>query len=463
MKQLLSHPGFYLLLAFVLLIIVPMSTVGELWATAIIAFIAGLLALGWDKSPPVLAWVIAINMLTIFADITLIELNNADWVYIGLEPKLPDAITRSSCAIAFLAIGMRCGLLVGQKWFGYPVVVSQDHEEAAPYPALRITAVYFAFLPVSALLASLGNTMPGLIQQIYVFGLLKFVLIYMLAAVVIASKRNGYLLFIVIATEIVLGSVSGWSSYKEGFFVVLIALAASSRRFTLGNILGAITGTAMIIYLSLAWSAVKAEFRSTVDRSDIQTALAWVAGKYFNGDIDFAAATVALLDRVGYNKFYAAVLNADTDALQGIYLRALLHVVTPRILFPEKEILDDSLQTAQAIGLRIEKNTSIGLGYIAQAQIDFGFPGLLLPMIVLGAILGSIYAYFLTRSTPRLIREAFAVACLFNSLQFAGNIDKQFGFMIMTLLVFAFILRFGGAFLHWWLADSPVAMQGRTY
>jgi len=309
----------------------------------------------------------------------------------------------------------------------------------------------------------IGQIAPGLSQPAYVFGLLKFALIYMLAARVFATGRDTLLLVLVIVVEILTGSIGGWASYKEGFFVVMIALATTSRRFSFQQVGLAVAGFGAMLYLSLGWTAVKKEFRSNIVGSDAGTSLAWLADKYFSGELDFVAAAVDLLDRIGYNKFYAMIINANTDSLQGIYNRALLHILTPRALFPDKAVLDDSAQTAQALGWSIDDNTSIGLGYIAQAHIDFGFPGLLLPMVALGAIVGAIYAYFLTRPAPPLIREAFAVACLFNALAFAGNIDKQLGGLIWALLVLAFALRYSGAILDRWLGNRGAVMRGGFY
>lgn len=464
MRRVLSSPSFCLLLALGLFLIVLPSSVPLLWATSIVAFIAALAGLGWHLAPPVLAWLIAINMLTIWADIATIELNNGGWTFTGVQANLPDAIVRSSCAIAFLAIGMRCGLFLGRELFGYRRNVLQDQAASvAPYSAHRISLAYVAFLPALIVVGIIGQTMPVLSQPAYMFKLLKFVLIYLLAARVFVTGRNTYLLVLVIAAEIVIGSIDGWAHYKEGFFIVLIALAACSRRFTFKQVAFALAGIAAMLYLSLAWTAVKKEFRTRIAGSDASTSLAWLADKYFGGELDFATAAVDLLDRVGYNKFYAMIMNANTDDMQGIYQRALLHIVTPRVFFPDKAVLDDSAQTAEALGWLIDEDTSIGLGYVAQAHIDFGFPGLLIPMIALGAVIGAIYAYFLTRPAPPLIREAFAVACLFNALAFAGNIDKQLGGMIWALLVLALALRYGVSTLHWWIGDSPQVMQGRPY
>ncbi len=462
MRRVLTNAYLCFPLAVLLLILVVASSVSELWIISILAFIAALIAIGWHKAPPVLVWMIAINMLSIWADIATIEIYNAGWDYGVIVYTFPDAIIQSSCAMIFLSIGIRGGLIIGGSMFRYRLSTPNDQMgTAAPYSVHRIALAYILVQPVTALLGIIGQAVPGLAQPTYAFSLLKFTLIYMLAAKIFATGRHFLLLTVVIVAEIVIGSTGFWASYKEGFFIVLIALAANSRSFTRKQAVLAFTGVAVVLYISIAWTAVKKEYRADIVANGPWASFVWLAEKYTSAEFDFTTATVDLLSRVGYTKYYAMVMTANTDAEEGIYKRALLHIVTPRLFFPDKAILDDSAQTTRVLGLRIDSKTSIGLGYVAQAYIDFGFPGLLIPMVVLGMIVGSIYTYFVTRRAPQLIREGFAVACLFNSLAFAGNIDKEFGGLITAFLVLALTLRYGAAILHRQLENKPRNTQVR--
>ena len=68
-------------------------------------------------------------------------------------------------------------------------------------------------------------------------------------------------------------------------------------------------------------------------------------------------------------------------------------------------------------------------------------PGLLLPMVALGGLVGLVYWYFRTRPAPAVLCEAFAVGCLFNAFAFEGNIDKQLGGFITAFLVMMLVMR----------------------
>jgi hypothetical protein len=95
------------------------------------------------------------------------------------------------------------------------------------------------------------------------------------------------------------------------------------------------------------------------------------------------------------------------------------------------------------LGISIAPGTSVGVGYVAQAEVDFGFPGLLIPMAMIGGLLGLCWQYFVTRPVPHLLREAFGVATLFLCFQFGENIDKALGSLLTAWIGMALILRVG--------------------
>jgi hypothetical protein len=83
---------------------------------------------------------------------------------------------------------------------------------------------------------------------------------------------------------------------------------------------------------------------------------------------------------------------------------ALMHLVTPRILFPEKETLpSDSEMVRKFSGIFVagtEQNTSIAFGYAAESYVDFGIPLMFLPSLLFGTAMGLVY-----RLVFRLLRH----------------------------------------------------------
>jgi hypothetical protein len=124
-------------------------------------------------------------------------------------------------------------------------------------------------------------------------------------------------------------------------------------------------------------------------------------------------------------------------------------------LFPDKAALDDSKITTALTGIRIDENTSVGVGYIAEAQVDFGFPGLLLPMLAIGFMLGLATEYFMARPVPALVRQGFAAATSFHVFFFEVDIDKGLGAFITGWLAMALVLKFGYPLIATWLTGAP--------
>ena len=108
-----------------------------------------------------------------------------------------------------------------------------------------------------------------------------------------------------------------------------------------------------------------------------------------------------LAQRWGYVDFLAATMRNvpahvpyENGALIGA---AVMHVIEPRLLFPDKPRLDDNQLTAKYAGFRLDartsSGTSVGLGYVAELYIDFGVPGTIVVMFVLGFLGGRCFRF----------------------------------------------------------------------
>ena len=447
--------GTVLVVAFAIaaLLVDLMSAVPLLWLGSLAAFLFALIVLGWDRATPVLVFLIAINMFSIWADNFNIDLTEHG---LGLYPVVRnqnEAILHSSAAMAILALGMMVGqqFKKGIRDGGQPANLA----EALAYSPSRIAFLYFAFIPLAKIISVIGSSLPGVSAWAYTFVLLKFGLIYWLALSVFTANRQYIWLVGVLISELIVGSMGFYSDYKDGFFVVLIALAESKRRLPARQLVLALAGIIVIIYMSLIWTAVKPEYRAHIYKLGTGNSIVWLANKYADPNLASWHAASTLLARIGYTKFYAMVLDRDTSEFRGIYERAV-ESLEPRLLFPKKSALNDSVLTNAVLDWKINtRTTSIGLGYVAQAYIDFGFPGLLLPIFVLGTIVGAMYTYFLTRPAPAFLCKAFGVGCLFVSFRFETDIDKALGGLFIGFLISAITLHFGKSLLLRIAAREP--------
>jgi hypothetical protein len=432
-----------------------------LWVVCVVTLPIAVWLLGGKQAYPVLLWLIGITWLQITSDVVSADLTGIVLSETWLGPYRETAIWWSSCAALALAFGMRSGTRLGE-WIFRSVAPSGNRSLAegdGGVSLYRIVACYFVSLACIRVLGSFANFAPIISQPVLALTLVKFVFVYVLAAKVFRSNHGYNWLILVSLVELVIGLTGFFSSYKEAFIIIFIALAASRRSLNASRLTVAVTSAVVVVWASLVWTAVKQEYRYQVFTNSLEERLDWMGQRFFGDiNINYDKALIDLFARIGYTELYARVLERqDIGAIPNrlnFYVSAIQHILTPRILFPDKPILDDSLVTRALVGIRISEGTSIGVGLVAQAHVDFGFPGLLLPMLLIGVMTGLVAKYFMTRPAPLIIREGFTTATLFLAFPFAANIDKALGGFIIGCLVMGLVLKFGYPRITIWLAGS---------
>ena len=133
---------------------------------------------------------------------------------------------------------------------------------------------------------------------------------------------------------------------------------------------------------------------------------------------------------------------------------AITHVITPRFLFPDKKVLDDSARARRFTGIRLsgmEEGTSIGIGYMAESYADFGNLGMFFPIYLLGLFLGRIYQNFCLNKHTALLGAAIATAIIFSVIQaFATSNVKIVGSLIVLCLAYVSLnAAFGKGLVRW--------------
>jgi hypothetical protein len=431
----------------------------ELWGACLLTLPVGVWLLGGKQAYRVLLWVFFVNWLQVVSTIVAADLTGSVISHGYHGTYAVEAIIYSLCAILVLALGVRWGTQLGQWLFRFSVRRTGGSLAGDEYRVRlkRVILCYFGSLAMAQALGIVARNVPGLAQPVLALSLIKFVCLYLIAAMVFESGRGNGWLILVTVLEMVTGLVGFFSAYKDSIIVILIALASSGRRMTVRMWIFGVVALVAVFWASLFWNTVKQEYRQQVVGSPIEERLAWMKQKSL-GNINYDHALVLLFQRIGYTGLYAHVIaREDVGSLprgMNYYASAVQHVLTPRVLFPDKQALNDSKLTTALLGLKITGETSIGVGYIAEAHVDFGFPGLLLPMLVIGVMLGMSAKYFMTRSVPLIVREAFTTAALFLAFPYATNIDKALGGFITSFLVMALVLKFAYPAVARWLGGS---------
>jgi hypothetical protein len=434
---------------------------GALWVACLLALPIAVWLLGGKQAYRVLAWVIAVNWLQIAGTVVAADLSGKTISVGYFGTYNVDAIIYSLCALLLLAFGMRLGTQLGGRLFRLSVrrTCGSPAGDTHRIRQRRLMLTYLVSLGASQTVGHVAYSVPGLTQPILVLGSIKFVCVYLVTLTVLESNRGYGWLAAMSVLETTTGLVGYFADYKDAFIVMLIALASSRRPMGARMWVFGTTALVGVVWLSLGWTAIKQEYRESVVRNPIEVRLEWIAQR-FSGGINYGKAAVKLVQRIGYTDFYADVIaREEAGSLRrdfDYYASAVQLVLTPRFLFPDKEALDDSKKTTALLGIKIPNDTSISVGYVAEAHVDFGFPLLLVPILSIGLMIGGAAKYFMTRAAPLQIREAFTTATLFRVFAYEANIDKALGGFILSFLVMALVLKFAYPMIARWLVGSRV-------
>jgi hypothetical protein len=315
------------------------------------------------------------------------------------------------------------------------------------------------FLAVGCRFASF--VVPALDQPLDAVSRLKVVLLFMLFTTVMMTGRSTNLLWGAVALEIVLGFTGLLSDFR-GVFIYLAMGALAARVPLKGTTVAAGLGCAgFLIFLALFWTSVKAEYRefatASSDSQNVKVAIdarfGYLGNRLLTPDaIDWNLASYALLARLAYTDIFGSVIGVQETAPEAAFVRqwqdAVEHVVKPRFLFPNKAALSDTeVYVRLARGDSSEQvrlGTSISVGYMAENFVDFGFPGMLGGLFVIGLIYGVVIRYFMALKVPWVLREGVVLAFVFsvahNGMEM--SLPKILGATVMFVLVYTLLARF---------------------
>ncbi len=337
---------------------------------------------------------------------------------------------------------------------------ADEFAEHRRWPPIVLFNVYLAMAAVSFFLAPIASLNGGIAQPVQALGSLKYVTMFMLFAAVMSTGKGINLLLLVVLMEIVTGFTGLFSGFKTVFIVLLLTALSLRMSLRIGTVVVGLVTIAVLLGLGVFWTAVKSEYRDVategVDSQTITAGLGTRAdmliGKAVRpGEIEWGEAVDQLVRRIAYIDFFGATIgvveNAPETEVAPRWRDALEHVAKPRLLFPDKAALDDTeiflRYVRDEIGDDSRPGTSISIGYLAENFIDFGFPGMLLPVAVMGLVLGRALRYFMTRPVPWAVREGFITALVLTlGAGMELSLAKFLGSTILVFVVLAVCLKF---------------------
>ncbi|RYE28567.1 MAG: hypothetical protein EOP48_33340 [Sphingobacteriales bacterium] len=199
-----------------------------------------------------------------------------------------------------------------------------------------------------------------------------------------------------------------------------------------------------------------------VSNEDALNKLIDLAGS--TSEVENSDATYSFLDRIQYTYHLAKTMDQVPAILPhengGNIRNSIEFVLIPRILNPNKPRLEATTKTKKYTGLAYlgyEQGVSFSLGYFADCYIDFGYYGMMFPLLILGFILGSSYFYFVRRSSKNLLFNYAVVGAMFMEFT-AFEMDGTYflGRLYATLVTFFLLKLFFFPWLFRYLKANPV-------
>jgi hypothetical protein len=301
--------------------------------------------------------------------------------------------------IVCLTAGITAGRALIAQRFDYP----RDAPRIA-FTTQVLLIAYVVSIVVTATVQQVAWQYSGLTQAILALSFSKLAVLYLLLRRFMQPVFRWQWIAVLLGVEVLLG----FSGYFAGFREPLVMAAIAIRHWALFGVVGAV-----LLSTSIFWMAVRRDYREELDdtlvnatrveRLERMQALSQgMVGSYLEP-------LHQLVDRMWVIYYPALALDRVPNQVQHTDGRligdALMHLVTPRLLFPEKAPLQsDSEMVREYAGRNVagaETGTSIAFGYLAESYVDFGVPWMFIPVLIYAVFVGMAYEVLLRAITYR--------------------------------------------------------------
>ena len=325
------------------------------------------------------------------------------------------------------------------------------------YDPRKIFQVYIVVSIIISATQAVIWLYPNLVQYFFFFFYIKwgFFLVMFISVFKRAPDLKIFLLAIILI-EFVLGLASFFASnFVNIVLFSLIAFVSMNKKISYWQgVIFTLLGV-MLFHMAVLWTASKTSYRSylnqgqavqsvTVSKEDARKKLLELIVKVDANTYNKAIEEV--VNRVGYIQFFAAAVRfvpARVPYEGGrIYLGAVSHFLVPRIINPDKEVLDDSKHTNKYTGLGLSgkaQGTSFSLGSFADAYIDMGPFFMFIPLFIFGFVIGQFFK-FLYRPDLWGIILTGPMFLLVNV--YGSDTVKALGFVLIYFLVITILKRY---------------------
>jgi hypothetical protein len=296
-----------------------------------------------------------------------------------------------------------------------------------------------------------------------------------------AQRRGLKYVLLVAVFEFFKGFAGFFADFKEIFLVLLVGVIAASPKLRPRTLVmaGVLAGT--VLTLGAFWSAIKGDYRKYVSLGSweqvvlvpLEDRLAYIWNRASEADVEtMRSGFDTLVRRLSYVELLSATMRnvpARMPFEDGALIGAtVMHVLQPRLLFPDKPPLPSDTQIAvrySGIGFDVgghAASTSISLGYVAELYVDFGLVGTVGAMFVVGFIFGRAVRYLAALiALPAIVSSGLSLMLMMSVMSFEQALPKMVGAFVTT---FAVLLAVRSFFFPYLLANwgPSAAVRGSS-
>ena len=447
------YQNLFLRILFILLILLSFLSANPLLTILSLLLFAGIIIFFWR---PGVSFIFAFILLWQWLQVT-IKIFYADLINVNINEvsdtgSSEKAILMSMLGLVSLAIGIYLAIRNLK-----PVTLSQLKEEAEKFSVNKIFITYIVFAILNSFISEIMFNYPRLTQILVALLNIKMMIVALLFMITLITQQEKKWMLIIIIIEVVMGFAQFFSGFKEVlYFVIITALTINYKikprlvfRYSLLLIL--------IIAFSIIWLSVRTDYRDFLNKGTGQQVVLVPFGQRMNQLTNLSSALSAqdiddamelAVFRTSYTDIFGQVIDRvpEYTSFEDGYIlyTSFLHVITPRFLFPNKKIIYDSEKTNYYTGRNYAthlKGTSVGLGYMAEFYIDFGYL-MIVPIFLLGYFYGYIYKIFVNNIKISIVAYAMIIPMLMKVALFETTHDKLIGGLLSSFIVLFLIYKF---------------------
>jgi len=412
-------------------------------SVAVLLLVWGLLSS--REGPPVLALALTYQWVQVTLGIFYSALTGEELEAIAASDWRPMVMIGLGCVVC-LAVSAYYGMLVMRA-----AIKPGEDEPSRTFSSTILYGAYAVSVVATGAVQELAWQYPAFTQAILALNLSHLALVFLLARRFITPVFAWHKLAALMALEVALGFTGYFANFREPLLMGVLALFEVFDRRDARHWAFFATVACALALTSVVWMNVRGEMRRDVDE-EIQTTklerlekVRTLASAFLSDQSsEYRESMTRVVERMWAIYFPALAVERVPLVLRhtnrSILEEALMHLVTPRFLFPDKgELPSDSEMVRKYSGVRVastEQNTSIAFGYAAESYLDFGLPWMFIPVLLYGFFMGLAYQFWLTIIRHRELAVSLVTVVFWLGLYlFERSWVKTMG-LTLTLMVY---------------------------